>query len=151
MQLFVFDLDYTLWNAGDTWCDCTNPPYRFQNGHLLDRYGRWIRLYEDVPEILESLKEQGKTIAAASRTGAPDWARELLQLLKVDHYFTAKEIYPGNKFTHLRRIMDKTKIPIEEIVFFDDEYRNISDIQSMGIESVFVNNGLNWELVRPYL
>lgn len=151
MKLFVFDLDFTLWNAGDTWCDCTTPPYKWSNGHLLDRYGRWIRLFEEVPEILRFLKNEDRLIAAASRTEAPDWANELLQLLGVNHYFDAKEIYPGDKFRHLRSILRRLKINPNEVVFFDDEYRNIQDVQSMGITSVYVKNGLTRELIRPFV
>ena len=151
MKLFVFDLDYTLWNAGDTWCDCTNPPYYWSNGNLLDQAGRRLRLYEYVPDILDKLKGSGKMIAAASRTEAPDWAAQLLQLFSIDHYFDAQEIYPGDKFKHLSRILKQTNTHKKDVVFFDDEYRNISDIRSMGIEAVFVDDGLNWELVKPYL
>lgn len=151
MKLFVFDLDFTLWNAGDTWCDATAPPYKWNNGKLLDQYGRWVRLYEDVHGILQYLKNDNRLIAAASRTGAPVWANELLHLLDVDQYFNVKEIYPGNKFVHLRTIMDKCKVHRDEIVFFDDEYRNIRDINSMGITSIFVENGITWKHIKPFL
>lgn len=151
MKLFVFDLDYTLWNAGETWCDCTTPPYYWSNDKLLDQGGRWLRLYNGVPEILAQLKACGKLIAAASRTGEPDWAEELLQLFAIDHFFDTREIYPGNKSTHLDRILQFSQIPKGEVVFFDDEHRNIRDIRSMGIESVLVDEGLNWSLVKLYL
>ncbi len=151
MKLFVFDLDFTLWNAGDTWCDCTTPPYKWKNGQLQDSRGRWIRLYDDVPEILHYLRQQQYLMAVASRTSSPRWALELLHKFEINDFFAAQEIYPGDKFAHLRNIMRICKVPPDEVVFFDDEYRNIRDIQTMGIESVLIENGLNPKHIEPYL
>ena len=78
MKLFVFDLDFTLWNAGETWCDATNPPYFWEKGKLYDQEDRWIRLYDDVKLILEELRHRNKKIVAASRTYEPKWAQDLL-------------------------------------------------------------------------
>ncbi len=150
-KLFVFDLDFTLWNAGDTWCDCTLPPYKWSNDKLLDHSGSWIRLYNDVIEILQSLKNSNKIIAAASRTNAPEIALELLSLLKIDHYFDAMEIYPGDKQRHLSKIIKQTSVPERQVVFFDDEYRNIQSVSSMGVESIFIDDGINWEIIQPYI
>ncbi len=80
MKLFVFDLDFTLWNAGETWCDATNPPYLWKNNKLFDQSGNWIRLYPDVIKIMNLLKENSKIIVVASRTYEPEWAQDLLQL-----------------------------------------------------------------------
>lgn len=151
MKLFVFDLDFTLWNAGDTWCDATQPPYYWENGQLLDQSGRWLRLYDDVRSILDRLKEDEKMIAAASRTYEPSWARNLLQLFEIESYFDVLEIYPNDKTKHLSRILKHTNVDANNVVFFDDEYRNIRDVSAMGIQSVFVDNGLSWQLLEPYL
>lgn len=42
MKLIVFDLDFTLWNAGGTWCDHTFPPYRKENNRVIDSQGNII-------------------------------------------------------------------------------------------------------------
>ncbi len=151
MKLFVFDLDYTLWNAGDTWVDCTHPPFVWRGDRLKDQSGRWLRLYPDVKSVLEELKDAGKLIAAASRTDAPPLAGELMRLLEIDHFFDAREIYPGSKITHLSKIEKALGVAREDTVFFDDEYRNIDDISSIGIRSVFVRDGLTRNLVEPFL
>ena len=151
MKIFVFDLDFTLWNAGDTWCDATNPPYRWSNKKLLDSSGSWIRLYDDVIYILEELKQRGKIIVAASRTYQPDWAQDLMHLLDIDKYFDLKEIYPRSKDKHFNRIRNHFEIPYDEMVFFDDEYRNINDVSRLGVETVFVKNGIKRNLVHTYL
>jgi len=151
MKVFVFDLDFTLWDAGGTWCDATNPPYRWQDSRLLDSSGRRIRLYDDVVMLLEELQKQGKGIAAASRTFEPGWAQDLLHLFDIDKYFDCKEIYPSGKTTHLKRIRDHFEVPYSDIVFFDDEYRNIADVQQLGVESVFVKDGISYSHILKFL
>ncbi len=151
MRLFVFDLDFTIWNAGGTWCDSTHPPFVWKEGKLKDQDNRWIYLYPEVKEILFELKAHGHQIAIASRTNAPTIAKQLLHMFEIDHFFDAREIYPGSKLTHFDRIMKQLNVSADEIVFFDDEYRNIEDVRSIGVEAVLVENGLNKELVKPYL
>ena len=151
-KVFVFDLDFTLWDAGGSWCDCTNPPYKKDSeGRVYDSYDRHIRLYDDVLNILASLKNQNYKIALASRTGAPDWANQLTRMLRVDSYIDYREIYPGSKITHLHRIMDVSGYKTDDLIFFDDERRNIHDANSMGIEAVYVPNGMNWQLLKSSL
>lgn len=151
MKLFVFDLDFTLWNAGDTWCDSTNPPYFWKNNKLSDQSGRWIRLYPEVLEIMNLLKENNKFIAAASRTYEPGWAQDLLQLLDIDKYFDLKEIYPSTKVHHFKNIQNHFGIPYSEMVFFDDEYRNIVEVEKLGVHAQFVKNGITLKIVKPFL
>ena len=85
-MLIVFDLDFTLWNCGGTWCDHTSPPYTTQNGILMDTEGRKISLYPDSYSILEKLRNQERLIAVASRTYAPQWADELMQLFDIKKF-----------------------------------------------------------------
>jgi magnesium-dependent phosphatase 1 len=151
MKLFVFDLDFTLWDAGGGWCDTTNPPYAWKNGKLLDSSGDWIRLYDDVIEILENLKAHKKFIVAASRTYQPVWAQDLLHLFDIDKYFDLKEIYPTGKTKHFKRIQNHFRLPYSEMVFFDDEHRNIDEVGRLGVESVFVTNGIKSTMVYPFI
>ena len=150
-EIFVFDLDFTIWDAGGSWCDCTNPPYYWINGKLIDQSNRWIRLYPDVVEILEKLKSENKLIVAASRTFEPTWANELLKLLDIDKYFDLKEIYPSSKIRHFKRIQKHFQIPYSKMVFFDDEYRNIEEVGNLGVQAVYVPNGVNLEMVEQFL
>ncbi|WP_372776087.1 magnesium-dependent phosphatase-1 [Mangrovibacterium sp.] len=151
MKLFVFDLDFTIWNAGGTWCDSTHPPFAWKDRKLTDQDGRWIYLYPEVKEILTELKEEGHLIALASRTNAPTVAKQLLHMFEIDHFIDSREIYPGSKLTHFDRILKELKVAKEDVVFFDDEYRNVEEIRSIGIESVLVPNGLTKEIVKPYM
>ncbi len=151
MRIFVFDLDFTLWDAGGGWCDTTNPPYTWENGRLLDSCGDWIRLYDDVIDILKELKEQNKHVVAASRTYQPGWAQDLLHMFDIDQYFDLKEIYPSSKIKHFRRIQNHFKVPYSKMVFFDDEHRNIHEVGGLGVRAVYVNDGINHRMLRPYI
>lgn len=151
MKTFVFDLDFTVWNAGGTWCDSTHAPFVWKNGQLKDQDGRWLYLYPEVKEILEELKAQGHQVAIASRTNAPTIAKQLLHMFEIDDLFDAREIYPGSKTTHMKRILKTLNVKKEDVVFFDDEYRNVDDIRLMGIKAILVQNGLNKALIKPYL
>lgn len=151
MEIFVFDLDFTLWNAGDGWCDTTNPPYFWEKGKLYDQSYNWIRLYPDVIKILEHLKENDKTIVAASRTFEPGWANDLIQLFDIDKYFDLKEIYPSSKIQHFKRIQKHFQQPYHKMVFFDDEYRNIEEVGSMGVSTVHVTTGIKFHQVGNFL
>ena len=151
MKVFVFDLDFTIWNAGDTWCSETDPPYSWDKGKLFDQSGRWIRFYPEVQDILETLKSRGILIAIASRTNEPVKAIQLLQLFGIEKYFDIKEIYPGSKITHLKRIREQVQCPFDQIVFFDDEERNIEDAKSLGITSILINDGITLKRVEEFL
>lgn len=150
-RLFVFDLDFTLWNTGGVWVDCTYPPFQMLNGEIVDSTGNRMKLYTDTIRILERLKQENKLLAIASRTSEPGWARDLMQLLEIDHYFDYKEIYPASKVKHLSKISEDSGVPFHEMVFFDDEHRNIRDAEAIGIEAVLVKNGIRLPLVVPYL
>jgi magnesium-dependent phosphatase 1 len=117
-MLVVFDLDFTLWDCGGTWCDHTNPPYFRENGMVLDDDRRKITLYPDVLTILKKLNAQNVSIAVASRTSAPDWADELMQLFDIKKYFQQFEIYPGSKINHFRSLQEKTGLTYNDMIFF---------------------------------
>ncbi len=146
-KLIVFDLDFTLWDAGGTWCDCTNPPYKRINGHVEDSNGSKIKLYPDVVDILSELKEQSFSLALASRTEAPSWAQQLLKLLDIEHFFNHQEIYPGSKIQHFTQLQKATGISYSNMIFFDDEMRNIKEVGNLGVQAVYVEEGINSNLV----
>lgn len=150
-MLIVFDLDFTIWDCGGTWCDHTSPPYKKQNGLVRDADNRKIRLYPEVYSILEDLRKQRVQIGVASRTYAPDWANELMELFDIHKFFDHFEIYPGSKLSHFKSLQDKTRISYEDMVFFDDESRNIDEVRQLGVNAVFVKNGMTKKLIQPFV
>ncbi|XP_070575388.1 magnesium-dependent phosphatase 1-like [Ptychodera flava] len=139
--LVVFDLDYTLWPFWvDTHYDL--PFKKLSNGKVIDRRKREMKLHEDVVPILQAIKAKGIKIAAASRTESPPDAKALLKLYDIDKYFDYKEIYPGKKTTHFKRFQDAMKVPYEDMLFFDDEGRNIRDIGAIGVTCIFIDEDI---------
>ena len=108
----------------------------------------------------------------ASRTSAPELAREMLRGLCVDvpvpesekgskletkptpaiNLFAHQQIYPGSKTTHFRRIHAATKqqssgkeggaVDYKDILFFDDEQRNVNVQTELGVTFWLVRDGV---------
>lgn len=141
-KLVVFDLDFTLWDSGGVWCDCLQPPFKVAGGRVVDATGAHIKIYSDTLEIVQSLPAKGCQLALASRTGRPEWARELLDLLQLTETFPFQAIYPSNKQEHFRQLHEESGIPYEEMLFFDDELRNIQSVGKLGVLCFHVTQGV---------
>jgi magnesium-dependent phosphatase 1 len=169
-SVLVFDLDYTLWPF---WVDThvTSPikpasPQAHHNTAMLDRYGESFSFYDDVPGILASAKERNIRMSLASRTHAPDLAKEMLRGLHVPSltesssssskdsspiraldFFTHMQIYPGSKTTHFRRLHEQlrkagTAVDYDDMLFFDDETRNRNVETELGVMFWLVRDGV---------
>lgn len=142
-ELIVFDLDFTLWDCGGLWVDCVRYPFREDANRILDRDGRVMRLYEEVPAILDEVEEAGISMALASRSEQPGWARDLLDLMGIRSRFDHEQIFPGSKVAHFSRLAEDTGIPFERMMFFDDEHRNIVEVGELGVHCIEVRSGLD--------
>ncbi|KAJ9476861.1 putative magnesium-dependent phosphatase [Pseudozyma hubeiensis] len=161
-KLFVFDLDYTLWPL---WVDThVDSPLRRRGNDInkvYDRNSQPLQFFPHVPSILFWLKRRGIPIAAASRTSAPTVARQALnglvlvddssliegnggpganKLVKAIDFFDYQEIYPGSKITHFRKLHQDSGVEYEDMVFFDDEYRNAEVGSKLGVHFVEVGH-----------
>jgi len=142
-QLIVFDLDFTLWDCDGTWCDCLSPPFRLQSGQVLDAQGRSVQLYSDVRDVLAHCDQQNWKMALASRTEQPTWAKELTELLEIANLFTYSEIYPSSKLAHFSAIRKSSNVEFHQMLFFDDEIRNITEVSTLGVCCMHVTQGLS--------
>ena len=149
--LFVFDLDFTLWDCGGTWCDHSMPPFRRMKHQIFDSCNTEMKLYPDVIHILEELFHSGAALAIASRTSESEWADDLLEITGIFPYFHHKEVYPGSKIQHFKALHEKTGFPYERMIFFDDEPRNIHEVSTLGVNCVLVNEGINYGLYKASL
>ncbi|XP_073307556.1 uncharacterized protein [Primulina huaijiensis] len=136
-RLVVFDLDYTLWPF---YCECRSKR-------------EMPSLYPHAKGILNALEEKGVDIAIASRSPTPDIANTFLEKLGVKSMFVSQEIFSSwtHKTDHFQRIHQKTGIPYNEMLFFDDEDRNIDTVSKMGVTSILVDNGVNLGAFRQGL
>ena len=148
-KLIVFDLDYTLWPF---WVDThvTGPLKATKDGLVVqDRYGEGYGFYREVAGILESIKTKNIEIGAASRTSAPELARDMLSKLRLPSeshplavsIFDYMQIYPGSKTTHFSRLHKQSGIEYEEMLFFDDESRN-RNVETLGVTMRLVRDGV---------
>ncbi|KAL8541806.1 hypothetical protein ACS0TY_002888 [Phlomoides rotata] len=111
------------------------------------------RLYPHAKGILYALKDKGVKLAIASRSPTPDIANTFLEKLGIKSMFGAQEIFSSwsHKTDHFQRINRKTNIPYTEMLFFDDEDRNIDAVSNMGTTSILVGNGVNLGALRQGL
>lgn len=147
-MLIVFDLDFTLWDAGGTWCDHTSPPYVRAGKNIEDAQGSVIYLYPDVMDILATFSEKETPMAVASRTYSPDNAKKLMDLFGIRSFFEHEEIYPSSKILHFESLHRKSRIPYPEMYFFDDEPRNIIEVGNLGVNAFYVSSGLGWKELK---
>ncbi|KAG8033978.1 hypothetical protein G9C98_008459 [Cotesia typhae] len=149
LKLIVFDLDYTLWPF---WVDThVTPPFCRKNGKVVDARGKKIKFYEQVPEILENLVSQGIEIGIASRTSEIKGAYQLLKLFNWEKYIKYTEIYPGCKITHFNKIKKASGVDFKDMIFFDDEHRNIYDLTEAGVLSILVKDGVTKSVIAEGL
>ncbi|OAA38794.1 magnesium-dependent phosphatase-1 family protein [Metarhizium rileyi] len=158
-KLIIFDLDYTLWPF---WVDThVTPPLKPNATRSLatDRHGEEYSFYSDVPQILQLLPKAAPgaiKLGVASRTHAPNLARDLLKMLHLppaqegdksrralDVFDAGLEIYPGSKLRHIEMLQRRTGIQFEDMLFFDDESRN-KETESLGITMRLVRDGVCW-------
>ncbi|XP_021860763.1 uncharacterized protein [Spinacia oleracea] len=136
-KLVVFDLDYTIWPF---YCECRSKR-------------EMPSLYPHVKGILYALKDKGIDIAVASRSPTPDIAKTFLDKLGIHSMFVTQEIFSSwtHKTEHFQRIHRSTRIPYTDMLFFDDEDRNIKAINNMGATSILVENGVNQQAFQQGL
>ncbi|XP_017890371.1 magnesium-dependent phosphatase 1-like, partial [Ceratina calcarata] len=118
------------------------PPFRRKGNDVVDSQGQTIRYYKEVPDVLKRLSEEGYELGVASRTSEIEGARQLLNLFDWNKYFQYKEIYPGSKVTHFSKIQKASGVDYKDMIFFDDEHRNIVDVGKLGVTCILVKDGV---------
>ncbi|EEH22232.1 magnesium-dependent phosphatase-1 [Paracoccidioides brasiliensis Pb03] len=164
-KLFVFDLDYTLWPF---WVDThVSPPVKAKdnNSRCVDRWGESFAFYPAVSSILLACRSRSIPLGLASRTHAPDLARDMLKALYIIPSFSDNpaaannrpvraldcfqhvQIFPADKTQHFTRIQQESGIRYEDMLFFDDEARNRNVQTELGVTFCLVRDGMTREEV----
>uniref|UniRef100_A0A4W5MMA5 Magnesium dependent phosphatase 1 n=1 Tax=Hucho hucho TaxID=62062 RepID=A0A4W5MMA5_9TELE len=148
--IFFLISDYTLWPF---WVNTHGGPpfHKDKKGVVLNAMREKIQLYPETVDILTSLHGQGIQIGVASRTDEVDGANQLLSLFNLNQYISVKEIYPGSKVPHFKKLQAYSGFKFSEMMFFDDEHRNITEVSQLGVHCVLVPEGVTMKLVNEAL
>jgi magnesium-dependent phosphatase 1 len=154
--------DATLWIP--EMYELYGPPFKLDKkdpNYLVDGSGERISLMGASRQILKELATDEKwretTVAYVSRTEHPKWAASCLNLFSITEGISMndigleQEIYPGSKTRHFRRIQERTSIEYSEMLFFDNESWNITDVAPMGVVSVHTPRGMTTEVWKQGL
>jgi len=171
-KAIIFDLDGCLWTpemyeiiffqGGRGSPFQTNPTDPL---NLLTCGGSPVQLLGDTRAVFRELHTnhsfRNVKVGISSRTDEPTWARELLTKFPIPlsdegiegeciHLETAFngpiEIAQDEKVDHFHRIVEKCSIDFEEILFFDNEYRNCESVAKLGVSVVYCPDGVTKEL-----
>ncbi|CAL8467975.1 g7513 [Coccomyxa elongata] len=144
-QLIVFDLDYTLWPF---WCE-------------MYTVNDTPSLYPESRGILEACRELNIPMAIASRTPTPKVAKAFMNKLGLSGMFESVQLIPASSgydhhsaqkdTDHLPAIHRETNIPYTEMIFFDDEFPNISKVARLSVTSVLVSLGMSVDILQTGL
>ena len=83
-------------------------------------------------------------MGTVSRTLSPNEGRKLLKLFDIEKYFISCEFDTGTKTKSMKKIAKLAGIEggIKKCILYDDESRNINDVEREGGIGVLLNNGL---------
>jgi magnesium-dependent phosphatase 1 len=158
VKLVAFDLDGTVWSPDmyELWGG--GAPFTVVSANeLRDSKGTKVRLLGAISSILHELHtapEWKETkVAWVSCTDEPSWAAECLRKFQtmggtpIGDVVHSEQIFKSNKQTHFQRLKKLyPEIAFEEMLFFDNEYGNISNVEKLGIKSVYCPDGMTREI-----
>lgn len=172
-KLIVFDLDDTIWfpelymMAGAPWsCD--------RRGVVTDCANEELRVYPAAREAIAMIATHAAfaetKLAVASRTNRAQWAFAVMDLHVCKSRYVSSderkdsiahnnktlrqsvgdlaEIYTGSKRNHFESLRLRTKIPFSDMLFFDNEKVNVTEVGQLGVVSIHCPGGMSqgaWE------
>ena len=151
-RLIVFDLDHTLWPLGvDNFY--FKPPYHKKEDKIYDSENKEMKCFSEVPKVLNQLHTSRFELAVASRTTYPVGAHSLIDLFGWKPLIKYREIYPGSKRQHFENLKINSGFSYKQMLFFDDENRNIVEIEALGVMAVLIDPevGINLQIVNQSL
>ena len=128
-ELVIFDLDGTLHSFND-----------ISNNKAT--------IKKDIIDILDTLKTKGIKIALASLNSCAKTYLEKYNILDYFDYIEYKNwgLYGDFKIDLFENISEKSKIPFQKMLFFDDRLSHCEEASLLKIKSIYVNRNtlLSW-------
>ncbi|EEY55867.1 uncharacterized protein PITG_22198 [Phytophthora infestans T30-4] len=120
-RLVVFDLDFTLWF-----------PEMYE---LWGAPGKQCHFFGAVHTVIYNLETDPQF---------RDTTETCMRLMdtSLQSIVDYEAIYPRNKRVHFEQLKKDSGIPYEEMLFFDNEYGNVHDIQKIGVTCAYCPQGL---------
>lgn len=154
-KIVALDLDGTIWVPEMYQLSGGAPFRRDSSGAVYDSAGERIRLLGDTMKIIQTITldpEWADTqIAYVSRTEYPEWAIPCLQQFPIPGHPRGltlydvgmyQEIYPGSKLKHFKVIHQASGVDYEDMLFFDNERWNTTEVSRLGVKSVYTPRGM---------
>jgi HAD superfamily phosphatase (TIGR01681 family) len=113
------------------------------------------KLYSNVKAMLETIKKRGMKIALASYNNngeqrlKENGIREYFDIVECE-YWVSKDLLDYKK-DMLSRILKEAKVMPADVIFFDDNTRNIKTAEEMGINAVYTQVGGVYEVVNSLI
>lgn len=162
LKLIAFDLDGTIWSPEMYQLWGGGAPFKpAENGQdLIDSKGCNVRLLGISSELLHDIKHHVDLshikVAWVSCCDEPEWAHECLELfeshpsrLPIGKIAHSSQIYSANKQVHFKTLHEEfPDIEFHEMLFFDNEMRNIHNVEKLGVKCVYCPDGMTesiWE------
>ena len=157
-KLLVLDIDYNIWPCHIEF-EC--PPFELTRAAKFSKdksrlvttsqvttgSGLELELFDGVEELLHALVAAGWTLAAASRTATPAYSRTVLKLMQIDTLFSYAEIYPSSKRRHFAQLAEDSGVAYDDMIFFDDDTRNVRDVSKLGVHVVYTPDGVTPQII----
>jgi magnesium-dependent phosphatase 1 len=158
-KLIGFDLDGTVWTPDMYQLWGGGAPFTIApNGiDLIDRRGTSVKLLGNISSILHELQTDPELssikVAWVSCTDEPEWANECLQKFKttgrspIGTCSHSSQIFQAYKQVHFQKLRQLyPEIDYSQMLFFDNEYRNIEAVSELGVKCVYCPRGVTQEV-----
>lgn len=119
--------------------------------HLSSLSGTKLELY---PEALQVLDEWSKkcNLAITSGTSYPQGVTSLFKLFNIEKYIDFMELSPAinRSSDHVSRLLQRTGFDAHDVLYLDDEMRNLKELKFLGVKSALINSevGVTKKLVE---
>ncbi len=147
-KVVVFDLDGCVWYP-EMYMLRGGSPFRVgEEGQVMDRKGERIVLLGEIMDVLRTLRRDYPHIQVgiASTCDEPEWAKELLKLIRVDeervlhdmfHENLIEIYYAMDKSVHLKQIATKANVSTTDLIFFDNQHNNIQVAKRLSVTAIY--------------